>query len=134
MTTVAHCGAHGSSLPITSLTSLFACALFPAAGLISSFTDTEKEIVSVERTVEYIGLRGEDELDDEPQEQQSQRSARGSDADLDLGDEEAPHGRKAHLRLTTINRVRTRAHHLPFFLSTVSHHSFFFPSTECFQD
>jgi len=121
MTTVAHCGAHGSSLPITSLTSLFACALFPAAGLISSFTDTEKEIVSVERTVEYIGLRGEDELDDEPQEQ-SQRSARGSDADLDFGgagDEEAPHGRKAHLRLTTINRVRTRAQHLPFFLSTV---------------
>ena len=78
--------------------------------------------MSVERTVEYIGLRGEDEPDDEPQEQQSQRSARGSDADLDFGgagDEEAPHGRKAHLRLTTINRVRTRAQHLPFFLSTV---------------
>ena len=40
--------------------------------LIGSFTDTEKEIVSVERAVEYLGIRTELDSDDEGEEEREE--------------------------------------------------------------
>jgi len=59
-------------------------------GLLSTATDTEKEVVSVERTVEYMEVRDEEEERQERAQQQSrqQRKVDASDEDEGEADEE----------------------------------------------
>jgi ABC-type multidrug transport system fused ATPase/permease subunit len=89
-------------------------------GLISTATDTEKEVVSVERTIEYMEVRGEEEGDgaeeNESQAEEQQQNGvhlQSSDDDGHEYDEDLEVGRSGRrsLKLTSSPKVKTKQKH-----------------------
>jgi ATP-binding cassette subfamily C (CFTR/MRP) protein 10 len=93
-------------------------------GLISTATDTEKEVVSVERTIEYMEVRGEEEGDgaEENESQAEERQQNGVhlsssdddcheyDEDLEAGLSQARDGHRS-LKLTSSPKTKTKQKH-----------------------
>ena len=103
-----HAQSDKSSVCMWRVLTIFECACVfcftSQPALISSFTDTEKEVVSVERTVEYIQLKHEDE--DQTDTDDGQHASDSHDS-ASTEDEEAPPRRNN--TQTSINAVRLHA-------------------------
>lgn len=84
-------------------------------GVISSFTDTEKEIIAVERTVEYIQVKPEEEEEQPSEATQHEESVEDEDEDLNQQEDEenqtmrrtktktTTRKKKANMRINTVS-------------------------------